>query len=37
MIVQIINKWQLIFEIQDGGSRHLELWLLRFFDIADVF
>jgi len=24
MIGHIVKKWQLIFEIQDGGSRHLE-------------
>jgi len=23
-IGQILNKWQQFFEIQDGGSRHLE-------------
>jgi len=26
-----------VSEIQDGGGRHFELWLLRFFDVADVF
>jgi len=34
IIGQIINKWQLFFEIQDGGGPHLEFWLLRFFDVA---
>jgi len=34
---QIVNKWQLFFEIQDGGGRHLEVWLLRFYNVADVF
>jgi len=24
MIGQIVKEWQGIFEIQDGGSRHLE-------------
>jgi len=28
-IGQILKKWQQFFEIQDGGGRHLELWLLR--------
>jgi len=37
MIGQLVNKWQLLFEIQDGGGRNIELWLLRFFNIADVF
>jgi len=37
MIGQKVNKWQLFSEIQDGGGRHLELWLLKLFDVADVF
>jgi len=36
-IDQIVNKWQQFFEIHDGGGRHLELWLRRFFDVTDVF
>jgi len=36
-IGQIVKKWQQFFEIQDRGGRHLELWLLGFFDVADVF
>jgi len=36
-IGQILKKWQPFFEIHDGGGRHLELWLLRLFNIADVF
>jgi len=36
-IGQILKKWQQLFEIQDGGGRHLELWLLIFFSIIDVF
>jgi len=36
-IGQIVKKWQQCFEIQDGGGRHLELCLLRFFDVTDVF
>jgi len=30
-IGQIVKKWQQFFEIQDGGDRHLELWLRRYF------
>jgi len=30
-IGQIVKKWQQLFEIQDYGGRHLELWLRRFF------
>jgi len=30
-------KWQQFFKIQDGGDRHLELWLRRFFDVTNVF
>jgi len=37
MIGLIVKKWQQFFEIQDGGGRHLELWLSRFFDATDVF
>jgi len=36
-IGQMVNKWQLFFEIQDGGGPHLELWLLRFVNVAYVF
>jgi len=36
-IGQILKKWQPFFEIHDGSGRHLELWLLRLFNIADVF
>jgi len=36
-IGQIVKKWQPCFEIQDGSGRHLDLWLLRFFDVTDVF
>jgi len=36
-IGQIVKKWQQFFEIQDGGGHHLELWLLRFVDVTDVF
>jgi len=35
-IGQIVKEWQQFFEIQDGGGRHLELWLVRFFDVTDV-
>jgi len=36
-IGQIVKKYQQLFEIQDGGGRHLELWLRRlFFDVTDV-
>jgi len=37
MIGKIVKKWQPFFEIEDGGGHHLELWLLRFFDVSDVF
>jgi len=36
-IGQIVKNWQQFFEIQDGGGRHHELWLRRFFDFTDVF
>jgi len=36
-IGQIVNKWQQFFEFQDGGGRHLQLCLRRFFDVTDVF
>jgi len=29
-IGQIVKKWQQFFENQDGGGRHLELWLFKF-------
>jgi len=31
MIGQIVNILATVLEIQDGGDRHLELWLLKFF------
>jgi len=37
MIGQIVKKWQPCFKNQDGGGRHLELRLLRLFDVTDVF
>jgi len=37
MMGQIVKKCQQFYDIQDGGDRHLELWLLSFFDITDVF
>jgi len=36
-IDQIVQKWQPCFEIQDGGGRHIELRILRFFENTDVF
>jgi len=36
-IGEIVKKWQKFFEIQDDGGRHLELWLLRLFDVTYVF
>jgi len=36
-IGQIVKQWLLFFEIQDGGGRHLELWLRRFFDVTKIF
>jgi len=36
-IGQIVKTWQQFFEIQDGGDRHLELLLCRFFDVTNVF
>jgi len=35
-IFQKVKKSQQCFKIQDGGDRHLELRLLRFFDVIDV-
>jgi len=37
-IGQIVNKWQQLFEIPDGGGRRIELWLRRFFvDVTDLY
>jgi len=36
-IGQLVTKWQQFSEIQDGDGHHLELWLLRFFDVTEVF
>jgi len=36
-IDQIVKKWQPCFEIQNGGGRHVELRLLRFFNVTDLF
>jgi len=30
MIGQTVNTWQLFLQLQDGGGRHPELWLLDF-------
>jgi len=30
-IGQILNKRQLFLEIQNGGGRHIDLWLLKIF------
>ena len=30
-IDQIVKKWQRFFELQDGGSRHLDFWSLCIF------
>jgi len=30
------KEWKPFFEIQNGGGRHLEIWLPRFFDVTDV-
>jgi len=30
-------KWQQFFENLDGSGSYLELWLLRFFDVTNVF
>jgi len=35
-IGQLVKNWQQFLAIQDGGGRHLELWLLRFVDVTDV-
>jgi len=37
MIDQIVNKWQLFFEIQDGGSRHLEFYQICISDVINMF
>jgi len=31
------NELAQFFKIQDGRGRHLKFWLIRFFDITDVF
>jgi len=36
-IGQVVKKWQHFFKIQEGGRRHLELWVLSVFDVIDVF
>jgi len=37
MIGQILNKWQLFFEIQDGGNRHLEYFQICISNVIDMF
>jgi len=37
ILVIIVKKWQQFFGIQDGGGRHLELCLIRYFDVTVVF
>jgi len=37
MIGQIVMKWQPLFEIQDGGDRHLEFFNLCISDVIDMF
>jgi len=37
MIGQIVNKWKLFFEIQDGGDRHLQLLKQCISDVIDMF
>jgi len=36
-IGQIVKKWQQFIKIQEGGGRHLELWVLSLFDVVRVF
>ena len=33
----IVYKWLPIFEIQDGGGRHLEFWYMCIFDMTFAF
>jgi len=33
----IVKKWQQFLEIQGGDGHHLELWLLKFFDVIGLF
>jgi len=33
----IVMKWQPIFEIQDGGARHLEFMELRILNVTVAF
>jgi len=35
-IGQVVKKWQQFFKIQDGGSRHLELWVLNLFNVSSM-
>jgi len=37
MIGQIVKKWQLFFEIQDGGDRHIEFLRICISDVIDMF
>jgi len=36
-IGQIVEKWQQLFEIQDGGGRHLKLLQICISDVIDMF
>jgi len=37
IIGQIVKKWQLFFEILDGGDRHLEFLQICISDVIDMF
>jgi hypothetical protein len=37
MISQTVIKWQWLFEIQDGGRRHLGFCKNMYFDVIVVF
>jgi len=37
MIGQAVKKWQLFFEIQDGGDRHLEFSKFCISDVIYMF
>jgi len=37
MIGQIVKRWQLFFEIQDGGEHHLEFLQICISDVIDMF
>jgi len=37
MIGQIVKKWQLFFESQDCGDRHLEFFQICISDVIDMF